>query len=38
MADKDTLAIIAEEIGSAFEPLAEMVQTPDAFISSMKEL
>jgi hypothetical protein len=38
MADKDTLAIIAEEIGGAFEPLAEMVQTPDAFISSMKEL
>ena len=38
MADKDTLSIIAEEIGSAFMPLKEMVETPDAFISSMKEL
>ncbi len=38
MADQDTLAIIAEEIGSAFTPLKDMVQTPQAFRSTMKEL
>lgn len=38
MADTDTLSIIAEEIASAFTPLKDMVETPDAFISSMKEL
>src|SRR5487761_2451702 len=38
MADKDTLSIIAEEIASAFTPIKDMVETPDAFRSSMKEL
>src|SRR5690348_16567683 len=38
MADNDTLSIIGEEIASAFTPLKDMVDTPDAFISSMKEL
>lgn len=38
MADDDTLSIIGEEIASAFAPLKDMVESPDAFISSMKEL
>jgi len=38
MADKDTLSIIAEEIASAFTPIKDMEETPDAFRSSMKEL
>jgi len=38
MADTDTLSIIAEEIASAFTPLKNMVESPNAFRSSMKEL
>ena len=38
MADTDTLSIIAEEIASAFTPLKDMVESPNAFRSSMKEL
>ena len=38
MADKDTISIIAQEIGSALTPLKDMVQTPAAFIASMKTL
>jgi Family of unknown function (DUF6603) len=38
MADKDTLSIIAEEIGSALAPLKDMVESENAFRSSMKIL
>jgi hypothetical protein len=38
MADKDTLSIIAEEIGSAFSPLKDMVESENSFRSSMKML
>jgi hypothetical protein len=38
MADKDTISIIAEEIGSALTPLKDMVQTPATFVASMKTL
>lgn len=38
MSDRDTLAIIAEEFGYAFEPLKEAFETPQDTISFLKEL
>ena len=38
MADQDTLSLIAEEIGSAFEPLKDMVQSQDVFQFKMEQL
>ncbi|MEP6948186.1 MAG: DUF6603 domain-containing protein [Ginsengibacter sp.] len=38
MADKDTISIIAEELGSALIPLKDMMQTSATFLASMKTL
>ncbi len=38
MADQDTLSLIAEEIGSAFEPLKDMSQSLDIFQFKMEQL